>query len=203
MSEVSQIAGLNTCRICGRRFTSRMGMIITNPTEARRQQDSIMREIAALWEHLIKHHPKQAETVVMLTEQYRGFLVLCQFESTDPNITKSRDQMRWHIHNATAAATVPDDKLEERTVETARTIAARLITRFDNREVFPKTSAALKYALNVVPPETTKEEEERRITEEVADVIRPIFRGLRDVLQEPGKFEPLSPVPAENSTSAS
>jgi hypothetical protein len=69
--------------------------------------------VGALAKHLEKKHPERIAPILPMLAVYQGFLVLNNFDTQDPQLIQSRENLRSMLHSQTRKNFVPDDKLLE------------------------------------------------------------------------------------------
>lgn len=160
--------GITTCALCNKKFTQALGnVLVASNAELRQHSKFIERQLQMLSDHLRTEHPKHWEAIDMYATQYKGFLVFSNYRSTDPQIQRARDQMRWYIHRQTSNAQIPDSKLVPKTRELTAAIALKLYAACTSNSTADEIAAIL------------------------FDELCPYFKGFRDELQEPGRYPPL------------
>lgn len=133
--------------------------------------------VKALTEHISTAHPQHHEYLQQKMLEFFGLQLMMQYSTADPGIQYSRNVLRWNIHQATLDARIPDDKLEIKSQEFADELVDLVVT--DVMRYFKAPVGDLSFDTR-----PTK----LRITEKV----REVFRGIRDVLQEPNAPAPPS-----------
>jgi len=161
--------GLTICNLCGKKFSGPSALVIGQP--------AIQPYLEEITKHFIKAHKEEEQAIGIKALEFLGMLRLMNFRTADPDIAKQIDYLRWQIHQQTLSARIPDDKLIERTEE----VAARLVEMF---------CAVLKMACDakVESMPTVMGELEPIMRKNVRETLEVIFRGIRDVLQEPNKY---------------
>ena len=161
--------GLTICNLCGETFAQPGALVVGQP--------AIVPYLERIMMHFVTRHKKEDNAVAIKALEFLGMLRLMNFRTADPDIGRQLDYLRWSVHQQTLAARIPDDKLIERTADAASrlvdTFWAVLTMSYDQRhDSIPEFVQALKPAL----------------TAEVRTMLEEIFRGIRDVLQEPNKY---------------
>jgi hypothetical protein len=116
-----------------------------------------------LSKHFYEKHPQQAQMMDIHTAIYSGLLFLMNFKTTDKELNEKRDHLRWTIHQQTLKGRVSDESLHRRAKELAYVIVVEAFTPMQNGD-----SEAAR----------TK----------VAESLMLAFTGIRDALEEPGKY---------------
>jgi hypothetical protein len=160
---------LTICNLCGEKFSGPSALIVGQP--------AIAPYLERITMHFMTRHKKEESAVAIKALEFLGMLRLMNFRTADPDIGRQLDYLRWSVHQQTLAARIPDDKLIERTADAASrlvdTLWAMLTMSYNQRQdSMPEFVQALKPAL----------------TTEVGTMLEEIFRGIRDVLQEPNKY---------------
>jgi hypothetical protein len=159
--------GITTCALCGKKFTQTLGVVLRGTPDLKNHSAHVERQVQQLNDHLKAEHPQHYEAIDVYAAQYRGFLVLSNFRSTDEQIKKARDQMRWYLHAQTGNASIPDRNLIPRTRELSDEIALKLYNACTDNSTTAQIAAI------------------------VFGSLCPILQGFRDELQEPAKYKPL------------
>jgi hypothetical protein len=120
--------------------------------------------IQILSKHFYECHPREAQMMDIHTAIYSGLLFLMNFKTTDRELNEKRDQLRWTIHQQTLKGRISDESLKKQCSALAYTIVF---------EAF-------------VPTRNGDSELARRKVEES---LFEVFTGMRDVLEEPRKYE--------------
>lgn len=162
--------GLTVCNLCGETFAGPSALVIGQP--------AIAPYLEKITRHFMTHHKKEEQAISIKALEFLGMLRLMNFRTSDPDIGKQIDYLRWSVHQQTLAASIPDDKLIERTEEATLhivdTLWAVLTMTYDARQdSMPDYIRALKPT----------------IISELGSMLEEIFRGIRDVLQEPNRYQ--------------
>jgi hypothetical protein len=169
---------LTICNLCGEKFSGPSALVVGQP--------AIAPYLERITMHFMKRHKKEENACAIKALEFLGMLRLMNFRTADPDIGRQLDYLRWSVHQQTLAARIPDDKLIERTSDAASrlvdTFWAVLTMSYDQRQdSTPEFVQALKPALIA----------------EMRTMLEEIFRGIRDVLQEPNKYPaPTGVIPA-------
>lgn len=162
MIEPSQLAPHlgDVCKHCGEKFSGPRIEVIGQP-EARLQA-----YLQILSKHFYEKHPQQAQMMDIHTAIYSGLLFLMNFKTNDKDLNEKRDQLRWTIHQQTLNARFSDASLKEQ----CKALASTLESAIEMGEV-------------------GKEEiDTKATTERFRVILLEVFTGMRDVLEEPGKY---------------
>jgi len=146
-----------TCTICGQMFT---GPRSSRILEARGLEPAAQFG-AQLAQHVFKQHPEVGEQLELSTLHYRGYLVMAYWETSDPLVTSSREQMRQWLQTSTRKLSVPDSELIERAAGLAEEIDCALYLNADGnpaikpevRGIIEEHLRALRAALVEPPPD--------------------------------------------------
>lgn len=158
---MSALASLSTCLICGQTFTGPSALIIGEKTK------SAERTIAMLTEHLGKAHPEHVKAMHIKGLEFVGLMYLMNFKTSDEELTAERDRLRWQIHQKTLKARYPDENLKAQ----AEALAHKL------QQDLAELSIHHDYAI----PDTA-------MHASFAAILIEAFTGIRDALEEPGKY---------------
>lgn len=157
-----EVFGFSTCRLCGQVVKGTMGMLLRPQSRInQRHAGKAADQIAGLVAHLETFHVAEMHHATQLGQSFFAFIALGFFTHTDPAIQQSLDQMRWQSHNYTAPCAMPDSRIEDQT----RKLAARLMEAVRDNDL-----------------------EDGRAEDIVYEVLLPVLKGFRDVLQEPAKY---------------
>lgn len=120
-----------------------------------------------LSKHFYEKHPQQAQMMDIHTAIYSGLLFLMNFKTTDKDLNEKRDQLRWTIHQQTLNARFSNESLNQQcqqlAIKLGRHAAAGDVAQAEDMAQFFKP------------------------------IILEVFTGMRDVLEEPGKYAPEQP----------
>lgn len=119
--------------------------------------------VSKLVEHIGREHPQQMQAIAMDGAAYMGARYLMCFESTDTELLQQKDFVRWQVHQQTLNVRVRDENIKEQ----CEALADILL-----HQVFG--GAALD---NLVAERAA-----------VAALLVETITGLRDELEEPGKY---------------
>lgn len=172
MIEPSQLAPhlgeLTTCKHCGEKFSGPRIEVIGQP-EARLQA-----YLQILSKHFYEKHPQQAQMMDIHTAIYSGLLFLMNFKTTDKDLNEKRDQLRWTIHQQTLNARFSDESLIE--------------------QCYALTEKLLDITMEALPLEIIHDVQWRKDTHDLfTKAMEEVCFGIRDVLEEPGKYAPEQP----------
>lgn len=145
-----------TCLLCGKAFEGPAIAIIGH--QAKQQEVYLER----LSNHLQKAHPEQAQKMFALGAAFLEMIYLRNFKTTDPELTKAKDFVRWQIHQQTILKTYPDESLQRQAAE----LADQMQTLALENETTDKTYHELFYPM-----------------------LTAAFTAIRDSLEERGKYE--------------
>jgi hypothetical protein len=159
-----ELAGVTTCRLCQRKFTGPSAVIIGDHPEGR-----LMRYVQDLTRHVMVDHENEDKSAQISAMEFLGALRLLFYSSTDPAISTQADFLRWRVHQSTMAVTSTDAQLKLKSAETAAALAAELILLGKEEQ--------LEDAAFVERMKTT-----------ITERLTPILTGLRDELQEAGRY---------------
>lgn len=121
--------------------------------------------VKSLTDHIATEHPQTHEFLQQKMLEFFGLQCLMQYSTADDGIKYSRNILRWNIHQATLDVRIPDDKLETKSAEFARTIVEMVVDQLGIVQTTPYDLAP--------------------ILDSVTEKVTEVFRGIRDVLQEP------------------
>jgi hypothetical protein len=163
--------GVTICQVCKRQFTAPVRLLgSTDPQE-------LLRYLADLIYHFQNQHREADKKINERMWEFGGMLRIAQYRTTDPDITGQLDFLRWRLHQQTLAARIPDDKLIHQVDE----LAGRLVDTFMAMltMAFDSIHEATPGFVDTMKPE---------LTVEIICQLMPILRGIRDVLEEPGRY---------------
>jgi len=151
------------CKLCGYVFPVEMfhqATVLGLTPEAKVGQ--IMKAVEPLKEHLAKFHNHPVRDwkridrdkslvalVEMQVDQYRGWLLLDAFETSEPVFLEQREMARAAIHRKTARAHVSDERLKERLEQVWKDCVLAV-----DREPFDGCLALLKQLRNALEERT-------------------------------------------------
>ena len=129
MSENGNLKYITTCVLCNQRFSNRALPIIgAVPDSATRQF------VESLIDHLHRNHTAQFQIFVqrmkLMADKFAAWLALQSFQTTDPNLMKSQEELRSWIHSLTRKNQLTDADLLDRVarLELAEAEAQRVET---------------------------------------------------------------------------
>jgi hypothetical protein len=70
-----------------------------NPGEA--PPEAVGRFVQTLSDHLQKKHPEAFQHAVAMAQVMMAHLIVCRFETTDPRVSRARDETRAFLHKLT------------------------------------------------------------------------------------------------------
>jgi hypothetical protein len=119
--------------------------------------------------HLNTKHPHAAQAIAIKGTEFMGLLYLMSFKTTDEALIEERDRLRWQIHQQTLKSRWPDENIDHQAFATVRDIFDRLSYAAVDGEEFKATY----------------------------DVLKRAFTGIRDALEERGKYDSTEKEPVE------
>jgi hypothetical protein len=155
------LAPVTTCLHCSERFDG--GVEIIGRPSAR--MEALLMKLGS---HMNTKHPEHAQALGLHGAAFMGLLFLKNFKSTDAELNLHRDQMRWQIHQQTLNARFSDESLREQ----CSALAARLVCLMVDADAIHETRAK---RLN-------------RLQNQYDGVLLEVFTGIRNDLEEPGKY---------------
>lgn len=129
MSENGNLKYITTCTLCSQRFSnSALPIIGAVPDAATRHF------VEQLIQHLAKNHAVQFQTFVkrmrLMADKFTAWLALQSFETSDPNLLNSQEELRNWVHTLTRKHELSDADLLDRVarLELAEAEARRVET---------------------------------------------------------------------------
>ena len=154
---------------CGAKFQGELGLLVgATPQPLNGKDAQLESQMQQLRQHLMRQHPREYTAIDIYAANYKGFLLLSNFRSSDPRIQTARDKMRWAIHRQTSNATIPDEKIEAKTQELVEQLSAQIHSS-----------------------EPEDSDDRARTIQILMNGFLPILKGFRNELQEPGKYPPV------------
>ena len=163
LANVSQIAGITTCRHCQKNFVGPAGMLITTDG---RNADRVTQLVKALLEHLTKEHPNELMQANIAAMQFNSLQIMLNFSTTDQAFNEARNMLRWEVHQRTLSASFSDEALKKGAQAAALEIASR------SQDAGPES------------------EHHASLEALIAEVIERELRAVRNALQEPEPPKP-------------
>jgi hypothetical protein len=111
-----EIASVVTCRLCGRTIAG--PSLILGPGQSNRV-GVFMQSIAG---HIAQFHVKEHKLLEQQALEFMGLLMVMQYTTKDEGFKFQRNWLRWRIHQTTLNARFPDEKIEEKSEEFAKSI---------------------------------------------------------------------------------
>jgi hypothetical protein len=170
------IRGITTCKLCGKEFAGPTHTIIGAPGGVNNQLAEYMKDIA---QHFLQKHPQENEAVQYRSLEYMGMLRLMNFRTTDSELKKQVQLMRWQVAQQVIPIRLRDSKLSEMATQWGATLA---------ESIMAKAAAVLPGKLVMQISPAALGELKASIQNELADKTVSIMRELRDLYEEPNKF---------------
>ncbi len=158
-------AASTKCNICGQLFVG-PAFIVGAPATAR-----TVEYVNRLRMHLATDHPNAYTECDLAAAQFLTALVLGQFMTTDGELGRQSDFIRWQVHQKTLIARIPDDKMTTQVDNLAE----------DLIDVFMKAKSEVDNPDDTMPFWDL-------VKVSIMEKLMPAFKGVRDVLEEPGKY---------------
>lgn len=165
-----EVAGITECLICRRRFAGPQALVIG--------QSRAIALLEKLANHLITAHPDQCQAIDVLSLQYVGLLRMMNYRTNDTMLIAEIDKLRWAINQQTIAARISDKTIDEKTTELALHLADDFYGLLQMEH--DRTGTEIPAYLAMM-----KEALVSTIKTRVAEIVT----GMRDVMQEPGKYK--------------
>lgn len=159
-----ELAAITKCLLCGQSFTTQYIQIIGKPDQ---RFEKYMQDLK---KHLDARHPEQALIMVQNGGAFMEMLFLMNFQTTDEELRKKIDFVRWQVHQQTLGARIKDDKLRN----TCGSLAQRLVAMVLDAKLTEGAMGA--------------ERLDDRLAREFTEELIPVFTGIRDELQEPNRY---------------
>ena len=166
-----EIAQVTKCTLCGRSFYGAGVHIIGQSQNARLAQF-----VGKLWEHVHDEHKEAFQTVMACTEEFRGLGLLMLYQSTDQELTKQREFLRWSTHQRTIATRVTDEMLDGHACDLAQRLEQEVATIVldDPRAVLDDTDGThFEKVLGAL------------LRDKIKQLLLAETKALRDTLEEP------------------
>lgn len=164
-----EIAGITECRICGRKFAGPAAIILG--------QTRSMSLLEKMQRHIEEAHPDHEKAISIVAGQYVGLLRFMNYKTSDSGLARQGDMLRWAIHQQTIAARISDETIKTKTAELAKVLAKAIMARVRIAQTVDEVLANLDSAV---------------VLQDIGDLIQhhvaEIITGMRDVMQEPGKY---------------
>jgi hypothetical protein len=170
---MSEIAGITVCNLCGKRFAGPMTVAVGH------HNGRLEWYLKKLVDHFNTEHVEQSRAIELRGLEYTGMLRMMNFKTGDAEIARQCDFLRWQIHQQTLYGRMSDENLTAATAE----LTAHLI----DSVIAVMITAAEKHGGIDVPELVASTK--AQLAEEIARQIRPEFEGLRNALEEPGKYQ--------------
>lgn len=161
-----EIAGITECRICGRKFAGPAAIVLG--------QTRSMSLLEKMQRHIEEAHPDHEKAISIVAGQYVGLLRFMNYKTSDSGLARQGDMLRWAIHQQTIAARISDETIKTKTAELAERLVGELLTTMADTQ-----------RLNTAGDVADMEASMRAI---VQSRVAEIITGMRDVMQEPGKY---------------
>lgn len=113
-SKQTMLVSGSRCRICRHVFHGPEGHLGGAILLGDKIGDRIQRYIQKLMAHLGKEHPEQLQLYTQQVGDYLGLLCLMSFDTSDEEVAKERDYLRWQLNKATRRAVVTDERIAEK-----------------------------------------------------------------------------------------
>jgi len=155
---MSDLAGITTCLLCGVSFAGPRVAIIGAHNGSGFEQ--LMQALGA---HLKQKHPEQGQIMMQNGAAFMEWLFLGNFKTTDAELSKQRDFVRWQVHQQTIKARWPDEQVREQCAELAESLLQCVRWTDDHIDV---------------------DESAYQFTQKLIEA----FTGIRETLEERGKY---------------
>jgi hypothetical protein len=113
MSENGNLKYITTCTLCNQRFSNSALPVIGDKPDAKTRGF-----VEGLIFHLKRNHgPQFAEftrNMILMADKFAAWLALQSFETGDPNLMKSQEEMRVWVHTLTRKNQLSDADLLDR-----------------------------------------------------------------------------------------
>jgi hypothetical protein len=104
---------ITTCKLCGQRFSNNALPVIGDVPDAATQNF-----VKALIKHLkivhARHFAQFTQDMIVLSDQFAGWLALRSFQTEDPNLAQSQEILRKWVHSITRKNQLFDADLLDR-----------------------------------------------------------------------------------------
>lgn len=177
-----EIAGITTCNLCQRKFAGPLALIIG---PGQHPQGRLVNHLNQLAQHFCEAHPEENNALQLKALEYLGMLRLLNYSTSDEELRRQLDFLRWSIHQSTLLHRVPDEKIAAKAEEHARGI----VDIFES--VLPPSNG----------PGTDQVREQLRpaLQAAIAAKLAAVLSEVRNILEEPGRYL-ISPIEAANAT---
>ena len=125
-----------------------------------------------LAEHIMTKHTEHNQALELKALEFLGMLRMLNYQTSDPELRGQMDYLRWSTHQMTLAARLPDKAIKEKSDELAGLIVKEVYLEH-------QTDASLR--------------------EKISNLLAEQIAGLRDILEEPGRYSVSPMVSADGS----
>lgn len=170
------IRGITTCKLCGKEFTGPGYTILGIDKGTDQAMIQYLNEVCL---HFAQVHEQENEALQQRTIAFLTMLRLMNFRTTDSELKKQVQQMRWQVAQQVIPIRLRDSKLSQMANDWGATLAEGIIA---------KAAAILPGKAVMAIGPAALGELKASVQRELAEKTFSIMSELRDLYEEPNKF---------------